>query len=326
MLREDMVWTEGIETFFKDEAPKAGLEIAGISVVPVDVEDLTPYFRSAEQAGAQMMMTFISVFGERLANQAWANKVPMAIFGHNGVLNDYGYWNRSNGAWGTMATTSTWGSLEKQAADWRDFVTEWYTTYSDDPRTPIWVGECTWRAINSYKEAVERANTFDLAKVIPELEKTYYPDAPTRGGFYGKGQGDWPHAWCSPIDATEMAKPDPTRAAGTLGELSLVTDDGVGTPGPRARRDLRAAGPVRGLRPAHHAVPGVVGRRQVHQAAVLEDLTLRLLVRRIRRSPLGDATRAGATRAYVARAGSWRAALAGPSRTAARGAAQPTGG
>jgi ABC-type branched-subunit amino acid transport system substrate-binding protein len=214
MLREDMVWTEGIETFFKEEAPKAGLEIAGISVVPVDVEDLTPYFRSAEQAGAQMMMTFISVFGERLANQAWSNKVPMAIFGHNGILNDYGYWDRGNGAWGTMATTSTWGSLEKQAADWRDFVTEWFTTYSDDPRTPIWVGECTWRAINSYKEAVERANTFDLAKVIPELEKTYYPDAPTRGGFYGDGQGDWPHAWCSPIDATAMASADPERGAG----------------------------------------------------------------------------------------------------------------
>ena len=214
MLREDMVWTEGIETFFKDEAPKAGLEIAGISVVPVDVEDLTPYFKSAEQAGAQMMMTFISVFGERLANQAWSNKVPMAVFGHNGVLNDYGYWSRSNGAWGTMATTSTWGSLEKQAKNWRDFVTEWFTTYSDDPRTPIWVGECTWRAINSYKEAVERANTFEINAVIKELEKTYYPDAPTRGGFYGAGQGDWPHAWCSPIDATQAAKTDPTRGAG----------------------------------------------------------------------------------------------------------------
>ena len=49
MLREDMVWTEGIETFFKEKAPKAGLEIAGISVVPVDVEDLTPYFRSASR-------------------------------------------------------------------------------------------------------------------------------------------------------------------------------------------------------------------------------------------------------------------------------------
>ena len=214
MLREDMVWTEGIETFFKEQAPKAGLELAGISVVPVDVEDLTPYFRAAEQAGAQQIMTFISVFGERLANQAWENKVPIAIAGHNGILNDYGYWQRSNGAWGCMATTSTWGSLQKQTAEWRDFVTKWFTTYSDDPRTPMWLGECTWRGIKSYQEAAERANSVETAALIPELEKTYYPDAPTRGGFYGPGQGEWPHAWCSPIDPAAAATADPERGQG----------------------------------------------------------------------------------------------------------------
>ncbi len=214
MLREDMVWTEGIEVFFKEEAPKAGLELAGVSVVPVDVEDLTPYFRAAEQAGAQQIMTFISVFGERLANQAWENKVPIAIAGHNGILNDYGYWERSKGAWGTMATTSTWGSLEKHTQEWRDFVSEWFTTYPDDPRTPMWLGECTWRGIKSYKEAAERADSVETAALIPELEKTYYADAPTRGGFYGPGQGEWPHAWCSPIDETAAASPDPERGEG----------------------------------------------------------------------------------------------------------------
>jgi len=214
MLREDMVWTEGIEVFFKEEAPKAGLVPAGVSVVPVDVEDLTPYFRAAEQAGAQQIMTFISVFGERLANQAWENKVPMAIAGHNGILNDYGYWERSKGAWGTMATTSTWGSLQKHTVEWRDYVSKWFSTYPDDPRTPMWLGECTWRGIKSYKEAAERANSVATEALIPELEKTYYADAPTRGGFYGPGQGDWPHAWCSPIDETAAASPDPERGAG----------------------------------------------------------------------------------------------------------------
>jgi len=214
MLREDMVWTEGIEVFFKEEAPKAGLVPAGVSVVPVDVEDLTPYFRAAEQAGAQQIMTFISVFGERLANQAWENKVPMAIAGHNGILNDYGYWERSKGAWGTMATTSTWGSLQKHTVEWRDYVSKWFSTYPDDPRTPMWLGECTWRGIKSYKEAAERANSVATEALIPELEKTYYADAPTRGGFYGPGQGDWPHAWCSPIDKAAAALPDPERGAG----------------------------------------------------------------------------------------------------------------
>lgn len=214
MLREDMVWTEGVEQFFKDEAPKAGLQNVGIAVVPVDVEDLTPYFRQAEQAGAQIIMTFISVFGEKLANQAWEAKLPIAMLGHNGILNDYGYWARGKGAWGPMATTSTWGSLEKETARWRDFVTEWFTTYTDDPRTPMWLGECTWRAINSYQEAAERAGTIETQAVIKELEKTYYPDAPVAGGFYGDGQGDWPHAWCTPIDTAQVYTANPPRGPG----------------------------------------------------------------------------------------------------------------
>ncbi len=214
MIREDMVWTEGIEQYFKDSAPQKGFEIVGIDVVPLDVEDLTPYFRNAEKAGAQMIWTMISVFGEKLANQAWDSKVPIAMFGHNGILNDYGYWERSNGAWGPMATTSTWGSLEKHSPEWRDFLTEWFTTYSDDPRTPMWLGECTWRGIKAYQEAVERAGTIETDAVIKELEMTYYPDAPVAGGFYGPGEGIWPHTWAMPIDEAERAKADPTRGEG----------------------------------------------------------------------------------------------------------------
>jgi branched-chain amino acid transport system substrate-binding protein len=214
MMREDMAWTTGVEQFYKDEAPKAGFQNVGISVVPVDVEDLTPYFRQAEQAGAQIMMTFISVFGEKLAAQAWESKFPAAMLGHNGILNDYGYWKRSNASWGPMATTSTWGSLEKSTPEWRDFCTKWYSTYTDDPRTPMWLGECTWRGIKSYKEAAERAGTIDTNPVIKELEKTYYPDAPTAGGFYGDGQGDWPHTWCTPTDTNLVYTPDPKRGAG----------------------------------------------------------------------------------------------------------------
>lgn len=214
MLREDMVWTEGVQEFFKADASKVGLQNVGIAVVPVDVEDLTPYFRQAEQAGAQIIMTFISVFGEKLANQAWEAKLPIAMLGHNGILNDYGYWARGKGAWGPMATTSTWGSLEKQTTEWRDFVTEWFTTYTDDPRTPMWLGECTWRAIKSYQEAAKRAGTIETQAVIKELEKTYYPDAPVAGGFYGNGEGDWPHAWCTPIDQAQVYTPNPQRGKG----------------------------------------------------------------------------------------------------------------
>ncbi|UCF94879.1 MAG: ABC transporter substrate-binding protein [Desulfobacterales bacterium] len=189
MIREDSVWTEGIGEMVLKETPTHGLNVVGHEVVPIDVKDVTPYFRKAEKAGADMIYTFFSAFGEAAASQMWENKITIPMFGHNGVLNDYGYWNRSKGAWGPMATTSKWGSLEKYSPEWRNFVVEWYTTYQDDPRTPMWLGECTWKSIKAYKEAVERTGSFEIDAVIKELEKTYYPDAPTMGGFYGPDEG-----------------------------------------------------------------------------------------------------------------------------------------
>jgi branched-chain amino acid transport system substrate-binding protein len=214
MIREDSVWTEGIGKMVLEETPKHGLKVVGYDVVPLDVKDLSPYFRKAEAAGADMIYTFIAVFGETAAIQSWEHKLTIPMFGHNGVLNDYGYWQRSKGAWGPMATTSKWGSLEKYPKEWRDFVVEWFTTYQDDPRTPMWLGECTWKSIKAYKEAVERAGTFETNAVIKELEKTYYPDAPTMGGFYGPEEGEWPHTWCIPINEAERFEKNPKRGAG----------------------------------------------------------------------------------------------------------------
>lgn len=214
MIREDSVWTEGIGKMFLEQTPKHGLKVVGYDVVPLDVKDLSPYFRKAEEAGADMIYTFIAVFGEAAAIQKWESELTIPMFGHNGVLNDYGYWKRSKGAWGPMATTSKWGSLEKHTPEWRDFEVEWFTTYTDDPRTPMWLGECTWKSIKAYKEAVERAGTFEIDEVIKELENTYYPDTPTIGGFYGPDEGKWPHTWSIPVDETERFKKNPKRGPG----------------------------------------------------------------------------------------------------------------
>jgi branched-chain amino acid transport system substrate-binding protein len=214
MIREDSVWTEGIGEMVLKETPTHGLTVVGHDVVPIDVKDVTPYFRKAEKAGADMIYTFFSAFGEAAASQMWENKIAIPMFGHNGVLNDYGYWSRSKGAWGPMATTSKWGSLEKYSPEWRNFVIEWYTSYEDDPRTPMWLGECTWKSIKAYKEAVERAGSFEIDAVIKELENTYYPDAPTMGGFYGPDEGEWPHTWCIPKDEKARFMKNPQRGAG----------------------------------------------------------------------------------------------------------------
>ena len=78
----------------------------------------------------------------------------------------------------------------------------------------MWLGECTWKAIKSYKEAAERAGTIDIDAIILEMEKTYYPDAPQAGGFYGPDDGDWPHTWCTPIDKNQVYTENPERGPG----------------------------------------------------------------------------------------------------------------
>ncbi|MCF8070525.1 MAG: ABC transporter substrate-binding protein [Desulfobacterales bacterium] len=222
LMREDSVWTEGVGEMVLNETPTHGLNVVGFDVIPIDAKDLTPYFRKAEKAGADMIYTFFSSFGEAAASQAWDIKLKIPMIGHNGVLNDYGYWKRSRGAWGPLITTSKWGSLEKHSAEWRDFMVEWSTSYDDDPRTPMWLGECTWKSIKAYKEAVERAGTTETDAVIKELENTYYPDAPTMGGFYGPDEGDWPHSWCIPIDEKARFEKNPKRGAGLWKPSNMI--------------------------------------------------------------------------------------------------------
>jgi len=214
LMREDSVWTEGIGKMVLEETPKHGLNVVGEVVVPIDVKDMMPYYRKAQEAQADMIYTFISAFGEVAASQKWENRVAIPMFGQNGVLNDYGFWQRSKGAWGPMASSSLWGSLEKHSKEWRDFMIEWFTTYKDDPRTPMWLGGCTWLSIKAYKDAVEGAGTTDTNAVIKALEKVYYPDAPVMGGFYGPDEGKWPHAWCIPIDEQARFQKNPKRGPG----------------------------------------------------------------------------------------------------------------
>jgi ABC-type branched-subunit amino acid transport system substrate-binding protein len=214
LMREDSVWTEGIGKMVLEETPKHGLNVVGSDVVPIDVKDLMPYYRKAQEAGADMIYTFFSAFGEVAASQKWENHIAIPMFGQNGVLNDYGFWKRSKGAWGPMASSSTWGSLEKHSKAWRDFIVEWFTSYKDDPRTPMWLGACTWLSINAYKDAVEQAGTTEVGAVIKALEKVYYPDAPVMGGFYGPNEGEWPHAWCIPKDEKARFQKNPKRGPG----------------------------------------------------------------------------------------------------------------
>ena len=221
MLREDMVWTEGIETFFKEQAPKAGLEIAGISVVPVDVEDLTPYFRSAEQAGAaddhDVHLGLRREAGQPGVGEQGPDRHPRAQR-HPERLRLLGAEQRAPGARWRRRRPGGASRSRRRLARFRHA--------SGSRRTRTIPGRrCGSASAPGARSSPTRKRPSGptpsrLAAVIPELEKTYYPDAPTRGGFYGDGQGDWPHAWCSPIDATASATADPPSAVPGLWESS----------------------------------------------------------------------------------------------------------
>jgi hypothetical protein len=254
MLREDMVWTEGIETFFKDEAPKAVWVACGRGPSTWRTSRPTSGRRRSRRRNHDLHLVF-GGWPTRPGRQSSPSPCR-----HNGILNDYGYWERGKGAWGHGHDLDV-GSLEKQPAEWRDSSRSG-SRPTRTIRTPMWLGECTWRAIKSYQKRGTGQQHRDPA-VIAELEDVL-PDAPVAGGSEER-QGDWPHAWCTPVDQSSRLR----RSSAWPGTVGVRRSPMTQWQPPEWRRRTpsccRAAG---GLRSPGHGLPGKLAGGGIRSAVL----------------------------------------------------------
>lgn len=189
IFREQAAWTEGIVSLVEEEFPKIGLNIADHIVFPVDEKDYSPYYREAERSGADCIFAIVAEAGIAPILQYADFKPDMPLLGIVVSAQVPEFYDDTGGATGSVATMNIVGWNSEMDAKSRAFIDKWSEKYTTRPAKPDYAGFGGYIALNVFREAAERAGTFDLDPLVIELEKTDY-HMTYRFQFYGRDEKD----------------------------------------------------------------------------------------------------------------------------------------
>lgn len=171
ILAEKVLWADETVKFMQKMVPaKLGLEVVGVWQPSHSANDLRAEFNAIKAAGAHITIHLVSGPVGIAAGLQWGGlKIPTALIGYNGEAQKKEYWKTTGGNCEYEALVDYITPLainERNVTFWKKF-TEKYNTY---PMNCALSYNCVW----IWKEAVERAGTFEAEKVIPEIEKTSF--------------------------------------------------------------------------------------------------------------------------------------------------------
>lgn len=171
VLAEKVLWADEVVKFLQKMVPaKLGLEIVGVWRPSYGAKDLRADLNAVKAAGAHITIELLSGPVGIAAGRQWGGlKIPTALVGYNGESQKKEYWDTTEGNCKYEALVDYVTPLpinDRNAKFWKKF-TEKYKTF---PMNCALAYNCVW----IWKEAVERAGTFEASKVIPEIEKTTF--------------------------------------------------------------------------------------------------------------------------------------------------------
>jgi branched-chain amino acid transport system substrate-binding protein len=178
ILAEKVMWADQVCKIMEKMVPeKLGLEIVGAWHPSHAANDLRAELNAIKSAGAHIIIDLVSgPVGIAVGRQWGGLKIPAALAGYNGEAQKREYWDATDKNCEYEAMIDYIAPLpinKRNVTFWKKF-TERYKTY---PMNTALAYNCLW----IWKEAVERAGTFDPEKVIPEIEKTNFKGV---GGTY----------------------------------------------------------------------------------------------------------------------------------------------
>lgn len=189
LFMEDFAWTQLVQRTLESNLEDA----ADVNIVTTErpaggTEDYSTTFENIENAGADGAYTAISSGTSPIIQ--WANQQPNFQFGGINVPSQLpSLWNQTDGRCEYVFTqTSAIANAE---------ITEKTVPYGNAYQDmfdslPIYTGFHTYDAMYMYKEAVERAGTFETEEVIAELENASYTGTVGTVEFFGQ-DADFPH-------------------------------------------------------------------------------------------------------------------------------------
>ena len=183
ILAEKAKWTEPMVGYLSKVFKENGMEPVMAEFFEVETNDFSPVFSQVKSSGAEMIVEILSHAQDVFIKQYYDQRIPIPVAGISVHSQASDFYERTGGRCTgetVMLDTLRAPLTPKTIPFWDAFVKRW----NNDP---IYTGIGTYQAFYIYKDAVERAKTFDTDKVIKALEKTDYV------GIYGRVVFDESH-------------------------------------------------------------------------------------------------------------------------------------
>ena len=170
LLIDKAAWAEEVVTHAQNLIPQMGCEVIGTWRPGFTATSLSAELSAIKSAGAHMIfMAHAGPAGGVISRQWGELKIPAALTGVNTEAVRATQWTTSSGMCNYMMSAAGVAKGLAMTENTLPFMDEFEKRFGE---TPLYTATGTIDGINAWKNAVERANSFDVEKIIPAMEKT----------------------------------------------------------------------------------------------------------------------------------------------------------
>jgi branched-chain amino acid transport system substrate-binding protein len=170
LLIDKAQWAEAVVTAAQTLFPQMGCEVVGTWRPSFTATTVTAELSAIKSAGAHIIFTAHAGPAGNVVSRQWGElQIPAALTGVNTEAVRETYWKASDGKCNYMMTAAGIAQDLDMTKNTRAFLAEFEKRYGE---APIYTATGTSDGITAWKEAVERANSFDVEKIVPAMEKT----------------------------------------------------------------------------------------------------------------------------------------------------------
>jgi branched-chain amino acid transport system substrate-binding protein len=171
VVGENAKWVQDLVPVLKAAVEKGGVKVPMLELFDPDMSDFSPLLSKVKESGAQYLLVILSHANSDVFVKQWYDaKFPIPMGGIDVKSQDPDFFTRIGGK-SISETTSIAFLAEPITPKTVPFWNAFTGRYS---RPPVYTAPGAYDALQIYTQAVERAQTTDPEKVIPELEKTKY--------------------------------------------------------------------------------------------------------------------------------------------------------
>ncbi len=188
ILAQDVAWAHAGAEVSKKLLEKAGWEVINVEYLPTGTVDFSSSLLNVKNSGAQVMLLFIDMPEVATLIKQWHDlKIPALPIGYVGPAQDPGFWKASDGKVAYVVVAGLLAGLTPSNAT--DLTMKFYNAYEKRwGKGPESFGApATYMAIYVLANAIERAGSLDVDKVIKAMENT------DMVGVYGRIRFDNSH-------------------------------------------------------------------------------------------------------------------------------------